>query len=78
MQNRQRQTNMNNNNISMTTCHKGGIKIRDTGNGNASNPFANVNPFSNPNEERNVQMVYDKSGYEKLDLNIEQNEEEEY
>ena len=36
----------NKNKASMTACHKGGVKIRDTGNGNIENPFANVNPFS--------------------------------
>jgi hypothetical protein len=55
----------------MTSCHKGGIKIRDTGNGNTANPFANVNPFSNPNEEKNITIIYNKSSYEKLDLNID-------
>jgi len=61
----------NKNKASMTACHKGGVKIRDTGNGNIENPFANVNPFNNPNEERNVNVTYNKSGYESLDLNID-------
>jgi len=63
--------NTNTNANSMTKCHKGGIKIRDTGNGSALNPLANVNPFDNPNEERNVVPVYDKADYSRLDLNID-------
>jgi hypothetical protein len=70
MQNRQRATNSNNN-INMTNCHKGGIKIKDTGNNKAVDPFAGLNPFSNSNQEKNIKMVYDKSGYENLDLNID-------
>jgi len=61
----------NKNKASMTTCHKGGVKIRDTGNNNTENPFANVNPFNNPNEEKNVSITYNKSGFESLDLNID-------
>jgi curved DNA-binding protein CbpA len=55
----------------MTSCHKGGIKIRDTGNNTTINPFANVNPFNNPNEIRNVTPVYSNSDYEMIDLDIE-------
>ena len=64
-------TNTNTNTNSMTKCHKGGIKIRDTGNSSALNPLANVNPFDNPNEERNVVPVYDKADYSRLDLNVD-------
>ena len=64
-------TNTNANANAMTKCHKGGIKIRDTGNGSALNPLANVNPFDNPNEERNVVPVYDKADYSRLDLNVD-------
>lgn len=56
---------------SMTNCHKGGIKIRDTGNNATVNPLANINPFNNPNEERNVTPVYNKGDYSSLDLNID-------
>lgn len=75
MQNRSRQ---NNNNTSMTSCHKGGIKIRDTGNSRAIDPFAGLNPYANPNpNEINTQINYSSSGYEKLDLNIENYSREE-
>jgi len=77
MQNRPR-SNMNNN-TSMTSCHKGGIKIRDTGNNNTVDPFAGLNPFINPNQdqERNSQVNYSSSGYEQLDLNIDSYSREE-
>jgi len=64
MENRQRQ-------INMTNCHKGGIKIKNTGNNNAIDPFAGLNPFTNLNEERNISKTYNKSGYEKLDLDMD-------
>ena len=71
---RQRNTNANTNtntNVTMTTCHKGGIKIKDGGNGYIADPFAGVDPFTNPNEEKREQIVYNHSAYDKLDLNIE-------
>jgi len=68
MQQRIRQPIQNN---YMTTCHKGGIKIRDTGNNNAVNPFANVTPFINKNDYKPREVSYDKKGYESIDLNIE-------
>jgi hypothetical protein len=90
MQNRQRQNNLmkntstnnnnnnnNNNNISMTSCHKGGIKIRDTGNNKIVDPFAGVNPFNIQPEEKNLAISYDRSSYEKLDLNIDSYSREE-
>jgi hypothetical protein len=61
----------NNSNNSMTNCHKGGIKIRDTGNNNAVDPFANLNPYQNRSEERNIDVNYNRSSYEKMDLNID-------
>jgi curved DNA-binding protein CbpA len=70
MKPRPRQINSNNN-ISMTSCHKGGIKIKDTGNGYTLDPFSGVNPFTNPMEEKSNPIVYDKSGYESIDLNID-------
>jgi curved DNA-binding protein CbpA len=76
MQPRQRQTNANNN-ISMTSCHKGGIKIRDTGNNKVIDPFAGVNPFNVHTEEKSVAVTYDKFSYEKLDLNIDSYSREE-
>jgi curved DNA-binding protein CbpA len=76
MQPRQRQTNANNN-ISMTSCHKGGIKIRDTGNNKVIDPFAGVNPFNVHTEEKSVAVTYDKLSYEKLDLNVDSYSREE-
>ena len=63
--------NANNNKASMTKCNKGGVKIKEGGNGYTSDPFDGVNPFNNPTEERNIQVSYNKSGYESLDLNID-------
>ena len=76
MQPRQRQTNSNNN-ISMTSCHKGGIKIRDTGNNKVIDPFAGVNPFNIVPEQKAVKVTHDKSSYETLDLNIDNYSREE-
>jgi curved DNA-binding protein CbpA len=70
MRNRQRPTN----NISMTSCNKGGIKIRDTGNNKSVDPFAGLNPFSNPTEQvkySHSPQNFNKEEYNKLDLNIE-------
>jgi hypothetical protein len=53
----------------MTRCHKGGIKIRETTNEYKENPFANVEPILE--EPCNIQIAYDKSSYQQLDLNIE-------
>jgi|688.fasta_scaffold170046_2 hypothetical protein len=47
----------------MTNCHKGGIKIKDTG-ANAPNPFLNINPFT----ENKVVPTF--SSYENIDLDI--------
>lgn len=69
--------NSNKNKASMTKCSKGGVKIKDNGNGNVENPFSNVNPFNNPNEERNIQVIYNTSSYENLDLNIDSYSREE-
>jgi len=56
----------------MTTCNKGGIKIKDNEKGYANNPFEGINPFNNPNinEDKNIKVLYENSSYEKLDLNI--------
>ncbi len=56
---------------SMTSCHKGGIKIRDTGNNNVADPFAGVNPFNIVPEKKAETITHDKNSYESLDLNIE-------
>lgn len=76
MQPNKRFTNSNNN-VSMTSCHKGGIKIRDTGNNNAADPFAGINPFNVVKEERDTSVSYEKSSYENLDLNIDNYSREE-
>jgi hypothetical protein len=65
-----RQTTTTINNTSMTNCHKGGIKIKEAGNEYKMDPFAGINPFSNSDEEKNFTVIYDKTSYEKLDLNI--------
>lgn len=70
MQPRQRQINSNSNNVSMTSCHKGGIKIKDTGNDKIVDPFAGVNPFNIAPAEKATAVTYDKTSYENLDLNI--------
>jgi hypothetical protein len=71
MQPRQRPKNNNVNNVSMTSCHKGGIKIRATGNDKIVDPFAGVNPFNIVPEEKAAHVTHNKSSYENLDLNIE-------
>ena len=68
MQPRQRQRQTNNN--SMTTCHKGGVKIKDTGNGYKADQFEGINKFNVQTEEKGIPLLYDKNSYEKLDLNI--------
>jgi hypothetical protein len=56
--------------ISMTNCQKGGIKIRDTGNNNAINPFSQINPFNIVTEQKPIQVTHNQTSCEKLDLNI--------
>lgn len=78
MQNRNRPSNNSNlNNVSMTSCHKGGIKIRDTGNNNVIDPFAGVNPFNIVPEQKAETITHNKSSYETLDLNIDNYSREE-
>jgi curved DNA-binding protein CbpA len=77
MQSRLTHLNGKTNKNLMTTCHKGGVKIKEAGNGYAVDPFAGVNPFTHPSEERNTTVIYDKSGYETLDLNIDNYSREE-
>ncbi len=62
---------------SMTSCHKGGIKIRDTGNNNVAEPFAGVNPFNIVPEKKAETITHDKNSYESLDLNIDNYSREE-
>ena len=54
-------------NVTMTRCNKGGVKIKEAGNGYTNDPFAGVNPFK---EERNETIQYEKSAYDRIDLNI--------
>jgi len=62
-----KQTFSNSNTI-MTSCHKGGIKIRNTNNDYKSNPFAKLK-----NYKKKIIPINDKGIilYDKLDLNIE-------
>lgn len=76
-QNRNNSNNSSNNssnnacNSFMTTCNKGGIKIRDNKNEYKQNPFEGLDPFKNK-EEVNFNLVnYQNNQYENLDLNIE-------
>lgn len=58
--------------FSMTTCGKTGIKIKNTGNDYKCDPFAGIDPFKNQVRETDkFQLEYNKTGYESLDLNIE-------
>ena len=79
MQNRTKHSNTNNkvNNVSMTSCHKGGIKIRDTGNDKIVDPFAGVNPFNVIPEQKVAHVTHNKSSYENLELNIDNYSREE-
>jgi hypothetical protein len=66
------------NNFSMTTCGKSGIKIKNNGNDYKSDPFAGVDPFKNQiRESDKFQVEYNKSGYESIDLNVENYSREE-
>lgn len=58
-------------NNSMTSCHKGGIKIKDTGNNNVADPFNGVNPFNIVKQDTNINVTYNTSSYEKIDLDID-------
>lgn len=73
MKNRNEKTN-----FSMTSCTKTGIKIKNTGNDYKVDPFANVNPFANQvREVDRVDVNYNKTKYETIDLNIENYSREE-
>jgi hypothetical protein len=65
-------------NFSMTTCGRTGIKIKNTGNDYKHDPFAGVDPFKNHIKEvETVEVDYNKSGYNTIDLNIENYSREE-
>ena len=58
--------------FSMTTCGKTGIKIKNTCNDYKSDPFAGVDPFKNhARANEKIDIDYNKTGYESIDLNIE-------
>jgi hypothetical protein len=58
--------------FSMTTCGRTGIKIKNTGNDYKCDPFAGVDPFKNvPRENDRFYVDHNKTGYESIDLNIE-------
>ena len=58
--------------FSMTTCGKTGIKIKNTGNDYKSDPFAGVDLFKNhARANEKIDIDYNKTGYESIDLNIE-------
>jgi curved DNA-binding protein CbpA len=64
--------------FSMTTCTKTGIKIKNTGNEYKCDPFAGVDPFKNQKKEIDrIDINYNKSQYETIDLNIENYSREE-
>jgi hypothetical protein len=60
-----------NTDFTMTKRSKGGVKIRDSGNSYASDPFAGVNPFQNSEQPQLNNIQYNKNTYEQLDLNID-------
>jgi hypothetical protein len=65
-------------NFSMTTCTKTGIKIKDSGNGYKCDPFAGVDPFKNHVRVTDTIVIdHKKTGYESIDLNIENYSREE-
>ena len=65
-------------NLSMTNCAKTGIKIKNTGNDYKYDPFAGVDLFKNQTRElEQVDISYNKTNYELLDLNIENYSREE-
>lgn len=68
---RQKSIPNTNTNNSMTKCHKGGVKIKETNNGYVADPFQNVNPFNIVPEEKREDIQYNKSDYNTLDLNID-------
>ena len=62
----------------MTTCNKTGIKIKNTGNEYKCDPFAGVDPFKNQTREIDrIDVNYNNSQYESIDLNIENYSREE-
>jgi hypothetical protein len=66
-----------NKHVSMTNCHKGGIKIKESNNQYNIDPFANVNPFNVVEQIKRENISYNNSSYEQLDLNIDNYSREE-
>jgi hypothetical protein len=65
-------------NHSMTSCTKTGIRIKNNNNDYKADPFANVNPFANQVIQTDrVDVNYDKTKYESLDLIIDNYSREE-
>jgi len=61
----------------MTSCNKGGIKIKDSGNNKMVDPFDGVNPFNVVTEQQSKPITHNKSSYENLELNIDNYSREE-
>jgi hypothetical protein len=54
----------------VTQCHKGGIKIKSSGNEYKENPFAGVKPMEGPKQTHITTHI--PSSFEKINLNIEE------
>ena len=65
------------NNHSMTSCNKGGIKIKESSNNKMVDPFDGVNPFNVVTEQQSKPITHNKSSYENLELNIDNYSREE-
>ena len=48
-----------------------GVRIEPSKNEYNIDPFDGINPFSNPDGEKEVQTNYNKSSYDSMDLNID-------
>jgi len=64
--------NIQKNNTSMTKCSKGGIKIHNNNNEYKSDPFDNIQPFTNSNNFNQTDMYKNQSNVniDSIDLNI--------
>jgi len=47
-----------------------GVRIENSENNYSIDPFDGINPFQNPQGEKEVNVTYNKVGYDSLDLNI--------
>lgn len=69
-----KQTSKNNSHFSMTNCTKPGIKIKNNNNDYLTNPFAEIEKNKKMARSSNVVPInlnFDKSKYETIDLNID-------